>query len=96
MVEKIYSIECKLVYISLKELSSGSSSKPSLPEELNEEATILDESRDNKLISKLLQLEGSNISIIDFNENLLMSLNKEKIINSVYNKIYQKLSDACS
>ncbi|MEQ9486201.1 hypothetical protein [Coleofasciculus sp. F4-SAH-05] len=56
MVEKIYSIECKLVYISLKELFSGSSSKPSLPEELNEEATILDESRDNKLISKLLQL----------------------------------------
>ena len=96
MVEKIYSIECKLVYISLKEVLSGSSSKPSLPEELNEEAAILDESRDNELISKLLQVEGNNISIIDFNENTLMSLNKEKIINSVYNEIYKKLSEACS
>ena len=96
MVEKIYSIECRLVYISLKELASGSSSKPSLPKELDEEATILDESRENELISKLLQVEGDNISIIDFNKNILMSLNKEKIINSVYNKIYQKLSNACS
>jgi|GEM_PF-4535494 len=96
MIEKIYNIECKLFYLSLKEVLSGNSSKISLPEELNQEANSLNESQDNALISKLLQLENSNISIIDFSENLLMSLNKEKIINSVYKKIYQNLSDACS
>ncbi|NES00433.1 MAG: hypothetical protein F6J86_42730 [Symploca sp. SIO1B1] len=54
-------------------------------------ANSLNESQDNALISKLLQVEDKNLSIIDFPEDILMSLNKEKIITSVYNKIYQNL-----
>jgi len=91
MVEKIYNIDCKLIYLSLKDNLSVSSSKLPIPEGLNQEANSLNESQDNSLISKLLQLENPNISIIDFSEDLLMSLNKEKIITSVYNKIYQNL-----
>jgi len=91
MIEKIYNIDCKLIYLSLKANLFRSSSNLSLSEEFNQEANSLNESQDNALISKLLQVEDKNISIIDFPEDILMSLNKEKIIASVYNKIYQNL-----
>jgi len=91
MIEKIYNIDCKLIYLSLKENLFRSSSNLSLSEDFTQEANSLNESQDNALISKLLQVEDKSISIIDFPEDLLMSLNKEKIITSVYNKIYQNL-----
>ncbi len=92
MLEKIYNIECKLIYISLKKFLYEASSKLSLPKEPEEEANSLDESDNNGLISKLLKVEDQSISIIEFSEEILQSLNKENIINSVYNKIYSVLN----
>jgi len=93
MVEKIYKLECKLIYISLKSFlcQSEGSSKPSLPKELEEEANKLDNSDNNGLISNLLR-EDDSIHILEFPEHILQSLSKENIINSVYREITNKLN----
>jgi hypothetical protein len=90
MIEKIYNVECHLCYLTLKELTD-SAPKEAVPEELSDETD--DTSETNPLISKLLEMEGNKLQIIDLGAAFKNSFNEEELDSLLMNEIVEKLKE---
>ncbi len=88
MIEKIYNIECRLCYLTLRELVK-SVPEDSLPKELSDDANI--PVYLNPLIQKIFEIEGDNLKIIDLGEALNNSLNEKELNVLLTNEIIEKL-----
>jgi len=92
MIEKLYDIECKLCYITLKELKQRSTHK--LPEALNEETQ--DINSNNKLIDKILEHEGENIKIIALGKDVKQDLSINEISNLLKKEFIDEIKNILS
>ncbi len=90
MIEKIYNVECRLCYLTLKELTD-SAPKEAVPEELSDDTD--DTSETNPLISKLLEIEGNELQIIDLGAAFKNSFNEEELDSLLMNEIVEKLKE---
>jgi len=91
MIEKIYNIECRLCYITLKGLTDFVQAEP-LPEELS--AEIQDNLYEkNPLLDKLREYEKDKLLILNLGTSLKKSFNEQELSNLLKTELIDKLSD---
>ena len=93
MLEKLYGVECKLCYITLKNLVRLEADITIQTDEtLSSEIQIIDESC-NPLIAKILEHERDRVQILELEDSLKNALTIQEIDNVLQEKLIEKLGD---
>lgn len=88
MIEKLYNIDCRICYLTLKELTRFIP-KEAVPEELSDDDIGVSDT--NPLISRILEKEKNKIQIIDLGLTLKNSFNEKELDAVLMNEIVARL-----
>lgn len=92
ILEKLYSVQCTLSYITLKSLGQQPKRSPNFSGQLLDESQSTLDSP-NQLIEKILQHEGETIHLINLEEHFKRSLTIEEIGYRLKEEVLEKLAN---